>query len=86
MSNLENKVFNTINKLNTYLRYIDNILLFTISPDEINIIQETFQNDSVFNFSQELNINNKIPFLGVLIDTSNINKFTTSTYKKTYQR
>ena len=28
------------------------------------------------------NINNKILFLGVLIDTSNIDRFTTSTYKK----
>ena len=45
-------------------------------------IQETFQNNSVLNFSQEININNKIPFLGVLIDTSNIDWFTISTYTK----
>ena len=44
-------------------------------------IQETFQNNSVLNFTQEININNKIPFLGVLIDTGNINRFTTSTLK-----
>ena len=35
MSALENKVFNTINKPNVYLRYADNILL-TNSTDEIN--------------------------------------------------
>ena len=50
MSDLENKVFNTINKPNFYLRYVDSILL-TKSTDEINIIQETFQNDSVLNFT-----------------------------------
>ena len=81
MSDLENKV-NTINKSNIYSRYADDILLLTNSTDEINMIQETFQNNSVLNFSQETNINNKIPFLGVLIGTSNIDRFTTSTYKK----
>ena len=82
MSALENKVFNTINKPNIYLRYADNILLLTNSTDEINTIQEIFQNNSVLNFTQEININNKIPFLVVLIDTSNIDWFITSTYKK----
>ena len=33
--------------------------------------------------TQEININNKIPFLGVLIDTNDIDWFITSTYKKT---
>ena len=80
MSNFENKVFNTINKPNIYLRYADDVLL-TNSTDEINIIQESFQINAV-NFPQEININNKIPFLGVLIDTNNIDGFTTSTYKK----
>ena len=31
--------------------------------DEINTIQESFQNNSVLNFTQEININNKISFL-----------------------
>ena len=81
ISALENKVFNTINKPNIYLRYADNILL-TNSTYEINTIQDTFQNNSVLNFTQEININNKIPFLGVLIDTSNNDRFITFTYKK----
>ena len=38
ISALENKVFNTIDKLNIYLRYGDDILL-TNSTDEINTIQ-----------------------------------------------
>ena len=38
--------------------------------------------NSVFNFTHELNKNNKISFLDVLIDTNQNNNFTTSTYKK----
>ena len=73
MSDLENKVFNTISKPNIHLRYVDDILLLTNSTDEINIIQETFQNNSFLNSTQEININYKIPY------TSNIDRFTTST-------
>ena len=66
MSVLENKVFDTINKPNIYLRYADDILLLTNSTYGINTIQETFQENSVLNFTQEININ-KISFLGVLV-------------------
>ena len=45
MSALENKIFNTINKPNIYLRYADDIHLLTNCTDEINTIQETFQNN-----------------------------------------
>ena len=38
----------------------------------MNTLHETLQNISVFNFTQEININNKIPFLAVIIDSSNI--------------
>ena len=65
-----------------YIRYADDLLLLTNTIDKINTIQETFQNNSVLNFTLEININNKILFLGVLIDARNINRFTTSTYKK----
>ena len=82
MSALENKVFNIINKPNIYLSYADDILLLTNSTYEINTTQETFQKNSFLNFTQEININNKIPFLGVLIDTNNNDRFITSTYKK----
>ena len=43
MSALETEVFNTINKPNIYLRYADDILLFTNSTDEINTIQRPFK-------------------------------------------
>ena len=68
---LENKVLNTINKPNIYLRYADDIPLLNNSTNEIKTIQEIFQNNFSLNFTQEININNKIPFLGVLTDTNN---------------
>ena len=58
--------------LSMEIEYYQVILLLTNSTYEINTIQETFPNNSVLNFTQEININNKIPFLGVLIDTNNI--------------
>ena len=84
MSVLENKVFNTIKEPKIYLRYADETLLLANSTDEINTMQETFQNNSVLNFTQEINIKNKIPFLGVLIETNNNSRFIISTYKKNY--
>ena len=45
LSALENKVFNTINKPNIYLRYVHEILLLTNNTDEINTKQETYQNN-----------------------------------------
>ena len=79
MSALENKIFNIINKPNIYLRSDDDIFLPN-SNYEINTIQETFQNNSVLNFTQKkININNKFPFLGILIDTNNNGRFITYT-------
>ena len=60
MSNLENRIFNSIKKPPIYLRYVDDILILTNNINEINILQDTFQNNSVLNFTHELNKNNKI--------------------------
>ena len=64
---------------NITLRYVDDILILTNNINEINILQDTFQKNSVLNFTHELNKNNKISFLDILIDTNNNNNFTTST-------
>ena len=82
ISDLENRIFNIIKIPPIYLRYVDDILILTNNINEINIQQDTFQKNSVLNFTHELNKNNKISFLD-LIDTNNNNNFTTSTYKKT---
>lgn len=49
--------------------------------DELTFLQKAFKNNSVLNFTHELTKDNNIPFLDVLIDTSN-DTFTTSVYKK----
>ena len=80
LSELENKIFNKIKKPSIYLRYVDNIIILTNVIKEINMLQDIFQKDSVFNFTHELNKNNKISFLVVLIETNyNNNSFTIST-------
>ena len=81
MSDLKNRIFNSIKKPPIYLRYIDDILILANNINEINILRDTFQKNSVLKFTHELNKNNEISFLDILIDTNNYN-FTTSTYKK----
>ena len=54
MSDLENRIFNSIKKAPVYLRYVDDILILTNNINEINILQDTFQNNSVLNFTHEL--------------------------------
>ncbi len=55
-----------IKKPPIYLRYVDDILILANNIN--NIRQDTFQKNSVLNFTHELNKNNKISFLDVLID------------------
>ena len=84
MSCLENKIFNSIKKLSIYLRSVDDILILANDINEINILQNTLKKNSVLNFTQWLNKNNRISYLDGFIDTNNNdNNFTTSTYKKT---
>ena len=81
MAHLENKTFNEIPKPNLYLRYVDDILIFTENIDELKKLQQSFQDNSALKFTYEINKNNKLPFLDVLIDT-NHNNITTSPYVK----
>ena len=76
-SNLKNRIFNRIKNPPISLRYVDDILILANNINEINILQATFQKNSVLNFTYKLNKNNKISFLDVLIDTNNNNNFTT---------
>ena len=62
MSDLENKIFNCIRKPSIYLRYADDILILANVSNEINIIQVTFQNYSILNFTQELTKTIQFPF------------------------
>ena len=59
MSDLENIIFNSIKKPPIYLN-VDDILILANNINKINILQDTFQKNSVLNFTHELNKNNKI--------------------------
>ena len=58
-------------KPSIYLRSVDDIHILANNINELNIVQDTFQKNSILNFTHELNKNNKTSFLVVLIDTNN---------------
>ena len=68
MSDLENRIFNSIKKPPIYLRYVDDIFFLGNNINAINILQDPFPKNSVLNFTHELNKNNKMSFSDVLID------------------
>ena len=76
MSDLENKICNSIIKPPIYLRYVDDILILGNNINEIIILQ-----DKKMQFLTLLIKEIKITFTDVLIDTNNNNNCTTSTYK-----
>ena len=81
MSDLENEIFNSIRKDLIYQRYIDDVLILANYINEINIVQDTFQKNSVLNFTYYLSKNNNIFFFDVLIDTKNNNSYNFTTHK-----
>ena len=58
MSDLENKISNSIIKPPIYLRYLNDILILDNDINKINVLQDTFQKNSVLNFTNELNKKN----------------------------
>ena len=82
LSELENKIFSCIKKPPIYLRYVYVSLILANNNNEIKLLQDTFQINTVLNFTHDLNKNYRMSFLDILIDTNNNNNFTTSTYRK----
>ena len=82
MGHLEETLFENSNlKPRIYGRYIDDIFVQVENEAQlINLMREMREN-SVLNFTYELNVNDKLPFLDVLVDNSG-NKFRTSVYHK----
>ena len=48
ISNLENKIFNSIKKPPIYPGYVDDILILANNINELNILQDTLRKKSVF--------------------------------------
>ena len=82
MAYLENSIFsNPCFKPSIYARYVDDIFIQVQSIDQLETIKSQFESNSVLKFTYETSINNKIPFLDTLIDTSQ-NTFKTTVYHK----
>ena len=82
MGHLEEKVLNNLEKPPyTYARYVDDIFMEIDDLKQLLDLKSQFENNSVLKFTYEMNLDNKLPFLDVLVDTSN-NVFDTKVYRK----
>ena len=82
MGNLEQQVFKDgNNKPHIYARYVDDIFVQIKDIDELQNLQQIFQENSVLNFTYEMNVNSKLPFLDVLVDATE-SEFRTKVYRK----
>ena len=82
MGDLEERTFNGIlQKPAIYARYIDDVIVLINNQQDIIDLQNCFQNNSVLQFTYELNVDNKLPFLDVLID-NNTGSIKTTVYRK----
>jgi hypothetical protein len=82
MCHIENQALEDSNiKPYIYCRYIDDIFVDVGSEQQLRELQQKMQELSVLNFTYELNVFNKLPFLDVLIECAN-SEFKTSVYTK----
>ena len=68
MCHIENQIINKKIKVDTYIRYVDDILITIDNDDQLMKIKDTFENDSVLKFSFENEKFNKISFLDVQLE------------------
>ena len=82
MGDLEQRIFtNNCNRPIKYARYVDDIFLQANNEDDIRTLKHIFEQESVLKFTIELSVENRIPFLDVLVKMNN-NSFTTTVYRK----
>ena len=68
-------------KPHIYARYVDDNFVQVKDMNELEKLKQLFEENSVLNFTYELNIDNKLPFLDVHID-ANEEQFKTKVYRK----
>ena len=82
MGDLEQRTLtDNSSKPHIYARYVDDIFVQVKDVKELEKLKQLFEANSVLNFTYELNIDNKLPFLDVLIDATD-NQFKTKVYQK----
>jgi hypothetical protein len=70
MCHVENSVLQDI-KPNIYCRYIDDIFVEINDENQLISLQEKMKESSILRFTSELNVDKKLPFLDVLIESTN---------------
>ena len=71
MCEIENKILDiTDTKPSLYARFVDDIFIEVRNEKHLIDLKNTFINESGLNFTHELSVNNKLPFLDVLLDNS----------------
>ena len=84
MCNLENAVLDDGQlKPSTYCRYVDDIFVVVRDKEHLDELRTNFENNSVLNFTYEMSIHSKIPFLDVSITNDNGTYITTVFRKPT---
>ena len=82
MGDLEQRTFKDKSKKpHIYARFVDDIFVQVENINELETLRQQFQENSVLQFTYELNVNNKLPFLDVYVDASD-HKFRTKVYRK----
>ena len=71
MCHIENQIVNKKIKLNTYIRYVDDIFLSVDDEKQLIEIKQIFEKESVLKFTFEKEESNKISFLDVLLERKN---------------
>ena len=83
MCEVENKILENVHiKPHLYARYIDDIFLEISNEKELIYLKSLFIQESGLNFTHEMNVNNVLPFLDVLIDNQDKEKYARAVYTK----
>ena len=82
MCHIENRILeNQELKPSIYGRFIDDIFVLVRDQEHLTALKQAFHDESVLNITHEVSINNKLPFLDVLLELKN-RKFYRAVYTK----
>ena len=81
MGTVEERVFSMVEKPSVYGRFIDDIFVNVANANDVLLLTNAFEHNSVLHFTVEHNVEGRLPFLDVLID-SNEGSIKTSVYVK----
>ena len=82
MSEVEARTFGNKNIVpHIYCRFVDDIFVDVKDQEQLNALIEKLQENSVLSFTFELNVQNKLPFLDVLVKSEQ-DRYETTVYRK----